>query len=95
MQHPDARTLPPAAQAEKRRLAMMMREAGDRFSDIGRVLGVHYMTVSMWWDRYQAGGLDALIVQQRGPKVGTRRRLTARQEQAIQRAITDTTPDQL
>ena len=95
MTHPDARTLAPAAQMEKRRLAMTMREAGESFSEIGRALGVHYMTVSMWWDRYQTGGLDALAVRPRGPKVGRHRRLTARQEQAIQRAITDTTPDHL
>ena len=95
MTHPDARTLAPAAQAEKRRIAMTMREAGDSFTVIGQTLGVHYMTVSMWWDRYQAGGIDALAVRTRGPKPGVHRRLTARQEQAIQRAITDTTPDQL
>ena len=95
MTHPDARTLAPAAQAEKRRIAMTMREAGDSFTAIGLALGVHYMTVSMWWDRYQAGGIDALAVRTRGPKAGVHRRLTARQEQAIQRAITDTTPDQL
>lgn len=95
MSHPDARTLKPAAQAEKRRIAMAMRDAGTSFSDIGRTLGVHYMTVSMWWDRYQAGGLDALAARKRGPALGAYRRLTARQEQAIQRAITDTTPDQL
>ena len=95
MVHPDARTLDPAAQFEKRRIAMTMREAGETFSAIGQALGVHYMTVSMWWDRYQAGGLDALAVRTRGPKVGVHRRLTARQERAIQQAITDTTPDQL
>lgn len=95
MSHPDARTLAPAAQAEKRRVAVTMREAGTSFSAIGQALGVHYMTVSQWWDRYQAGGLDALAVQVRGPKVGAHRQLTARQEQAIQRAITDTAPDQL
>lgn len=95
MPHPDARTLKPAAQAEKRRIAMTMREGGASFSDIGHALGVHYMTVSMWWDRYQAGGLAALAVRKRGRKIGTQRRLTARQERAIQRAITDTTPDQL
>ena len=39
MTHPDARTLKPAAQAEKRRIAMTMREAGTRFSEIGRALG--------------------------------------------------------
>jgi transposase len=95
MSLPDARTLPAAAQQEKRRTAITLREAGQSFTDIGRVLGVHYMTVSMWWDRYEAGGFDALLAQKRGRRVGTQRRLTARQEQAIQRAITDTTPDQL
>ena len=48
MTHPDARTLPPAAQAEKRRIAVALREAGDTFSAIGAALGVHSMTVSMW-----------------------------------------------
>lgn len=72
-----------------------MREAGTSFSQIGRILGVHYATVSTWWNRYQADGIDALAAQTRGPKTGTRRRLTPRQEQAEQRAITDTTPDQL
>ena len=95
MVHPDARTLAPAAQAEKRRIAMTMCDAGDTFSAIGAALGVHYMTVSRWWDRYQVGGLEALAVRTRGPKPGVHRRLTARQEQAIQRSITDTTPDQL
>ena len=95
MTHPDARTLAPAAQMEKRRIAMTMREQGDSFTGIGLALGVHHMTVSMWWDRYQAGGLEALAVRTRGPKVGVHRRLTLRQEQAVHKAITDTTPDQL
>ena len=95
MTHPDARTLKPAAQAEKRRIAMTMREADTSFSEIGRALGVHDMTVSKWWDRYHDGGADALAAQKRGPAVGAHRRLSATQEQAVQRAITDTTPDQL
>lgn len=37
------------------------------------------------------GGLTALAVQKRGRKTGTQRRLTPRQEVAIQKAITDTT----
>ena len=68
MVHPDARTLAPAAQAEKRRIAMTMGDAGDTFSAIGAALGVHYMTVSRWWDRYQVGGLEALAVRTRGPR---------------------------
>ncbi len=94
MTYPDARTLTPAAQPETRRIAMTMREAGSRFSEIGCALGVHYMTVSKWWDRDQDGA-DALAAQKRGPAVGAHRRLTAKQEQAVRRAITDTTPDQV
>jgi hypothetical protein len=37
----------------------------------------------------------ALAAAKRGPADGAHLRLTARQEQAIRRAITDTTPDQL
>ena len=78
MTHPEARTLKPAAQAEKRRIAMTMREADTSFSKIGRALGVHDMTVSKWWDRYQDAGADALVAQKRGPAVGAHRRLTAK-----------------
>ncbi len=34
------------------------------------LLGVHYATVSMWWARYEAGGLDALAAQTRRRAVG-------------------------
>ena len=95
MRHLDARKLKPSAQAEKRRTAITLREAGKSFSEIGTLLGVHRVTVSMWWSRYEAGGSAALASQQRGRKVGTHRRLTVRQEAAVRRAITDTTPDQL
>ena len=74
---------------------MTMRKAGSRFSEIGCALGVDYMTVSKWWDRDQDGGADALAAQKRGPAVGAHRRLAAKQEQAVRRAITDTTPDQV
>lgn len=95
MTHPDARTLPPAAQEEKRRTAMRLREEGRSFTEIGALLGVHYATVSGWWQRYVAGGLDALAARKRGRRAGTQRRLTARQERAIQDLVTDQTPDQL
>jgi hypothetical protein len=39
MMHPDARTLKQAAQAEKRRIARTMREAGQRFTEIGARVG--------------------------------------------------------
>ncbi len=91
----DARTLAPAAQEEKRRTAVRLRQAGQSFVAIGGVLGVHYMTVSGWWDRFPAGGLEALAAQRRGRRVGTQRTLTAAQERTIQRLVSDRTPEQL
>ena len=91
----DARTLAPAAQEEKRRTAIRLRQAGTTFVEIGRLLGVHYMTVSGWWDRFEAGGPGALAARTRGRRVGAHRTLTAAQERLIQRLVTDRTPDQL
>lgn len=72
-----------------------MREAGDTFAEIGAVLGVHWATVHGWWQRYEVGGLEALVAQRRGRRVGTQRTLTPAQERTIQRLVTDQTPDQL
>lgn len=91
----DARTLAPAAQEEKRRTAIRLRQTGKSFVEIGALLGVHYMTVSGWWDRFEAGGLEALAAQRRGRRVGAQRTLTAAQERTIQRLVTDRTPEQL
>ena len=91
----DARTLAPAAQEEKRRTAVRLRQEGESFVAIGAFLGVHYMTVSGWWDRFQAGGLEALAAQRRGRRVGAQRTLTAAQERTLRRLVTDKTPDQL
>lgn len=91
----DARSLPAAVQEEKRRTAVRMREAGDTFAEIGAVLGVHWATVHGWWQRYEAGGVEALAAKRRGRRVGTQRTLTPAQERMIQRLVTDQTPDQL
>jgi transposase len=94
MAHADLRALTPAAQAEKRRIAMAMREEGRAFTEISVALGVRFMTVSMWWERFQAGSLEVLMSQKRGPADWAHRRLSTKQGQALQRAITDSTPDQ-
>lgn len=95
MVHVDARTLSPEAQAEKRRTAVRMWQEGGTFTEIGRVLGVHYTTVSKWCASFEEGGVEALAPRKRGRRTGTHRRLTPAQERSIQRAITDKTPDQL
>lgn len=91
----DARSLPASAQAEKRRTAIRLRQAGHTFAAIGAVLGVHWATVHGWWQRYEAGGLEALQARRRGRRPGTQRRLTPAQERTLQRLLTDKTPDQL
>jgi transposase len=93
--HRDARTLAPAAQEEKRRTAIELRQQGKSFVAIGTLLGVHYMTVSGWWERFEAGGPGALAAQRRGRRVGTQRTLMAAQERTIRRLVTDRTPEQL
>lgn len=95
MHQRDARTLPAAAQEEKRRTAIRLRQEDHTFAEIGAVLGVHWATVHGWWQRYEAGGMEALAAQRRGRRLGTQRTLTPAQERAIQRLVTDKTPDQL
>lgn len=95
MSHRDARTLPAAAQEEKRRTAIRLRQEGHTFAAIGAVLGVHWATVHGWWQRYETGGLDALRAHRRGRRLGTQRTLTPAQERTVQRLVTDKTPDQL
>lgn len=91
----DARSLPAAAQEEKRRLAIRLRQQGRTFAEIGESVGVHWATVLGWWHRFDAGGMDALAARRRGRRPGTHRRLTPAQERTIQRLIADKTPDQL
>jgi transposase len=95
MRHPDARSLPAAAQQEKRRLAIQLREEGHTFADIGAKVGVHWATVHGWWKRYEAGGMEALVARKRGRRMGTNRRLTTAQERTVQRLVRDKTPNQL
>ena len=95
MLHRDARRLPAAAQEEKRRVAMRLRQEGRTYAEIGATVGVHWATVLGWWHRFEAGGLDALTARRRGRRPGTHRRLTPAQERTVQRLIADQTPDQL
>lgn len=91
----DARSLPAAAQEEKRRLAIRLRHEGRTFAEIGETVGVHWATVLGWWKRFEEGGLEVLAARRRGRRPGTHRRLTPAQERTIQRLIADKTPDQL
>lgn len=92
----DARTLPAAAQEEKRKQAVRMWKTG-RYThrEIGEQVGVHYLTVGRWIKKYQDGGTKALQARTRGRREGSGRRMTQEQESMIQKQLIDKTPDQL
>jgi len=92
---PDARSLPPAAQEEKRRIAIRLRQEKQTFAAIGEMLGVSAVAVQGWWKRYERGGLEALTAQKRGRREGTQRSLSPAQERTVRTLVADKTPDQL
>ncbi|HID45634.1 MAG TPA: IS630 family transposase [Chromatiaceae bacterium] len=58
-------------------------------------VGVSPQAVSGWIKKYKSGGFAALKARKRGPEVGQTRRLTSKQEDHLQKLITDKAPDQL
>lgn len=95
MEKIDARKLPPAAQEEKRRQAITLRQKGLSLKEIGEILQVHRNTVCRWVKAWEREGFVAICSKQRGPGDRTRRRLTIDQEKEIKGLITEKTPDQL
>lgn len=95
MKKEDARSLPAAAQEEKRKQAVRLRRRGETYKAIAEAVGVHERTVIHWLCLYEAEGMDALKSRQRGRPSGAGRSLTVEQEKRIQQLITDKAPDQL
>ena len=95
MEHEDARTLPAAAQEEKRKLAVRLCKSGMNYTEIAEAVGVHRVTVSKWCRGYAEQGAVALKSRTRGRAEGTHRRLSPAQEARVRQLICDKTPDQL
>jgi len=95
MDKEDARKLHPAAQEEKRKLAVRLSKRGLLNKDIAEQVSVHALTVGRWLAKYREGGMKALLAQTRGRRVGSGRQLTPEQEDTLQRMLIDKTPDQL
>lgn len=95
MKTEDSRTLPPAAQEEKRKLAIKLWNKGLSQKEIADVVGTTPQTMSGWVKKYKAEGLSALKSRKRGAEKGLRRHLSAEQEAHIQTLIIDKHPDQL
>ncbi|MBK1673421.1 IS630 family transposase, partial [Ectothiorhodospira shaposhnikovii] len=95
MKKDDARTLHPAAQEEKRKTAVRLSESGLSQREIAEQLGVHYQTVGRWLAKYRAGGVESLLRQQRGRRLGSGRQLAPDEEADLQELLRQHTPDQL
>jgi transposase len=75
--------------------AVHARESGYAVVDIAAILGVREETVSRWCSRYEQGGQEALPSARTGRPVGSGRRLTGDQEQALQQIIETKSPQEV
>lgn len=91
----DARSLPAAAQEEKRKQAIRLRAKGLSYEEIASELDVHWSAVGRWCRAYAQGGVAAIRAKKRGRKDGSGRRLNQQQEVTLKAKLIDHTPDQL
>jgi len=80
---------------ELRNRAVALKQQGHTHAQIARILDIGESTSRLYWRLYNKGGQKALQLGRRGRPLGKKRRLSSRQERAIQAAIIDKTPDQL
>src|SRR6201989_448344 len=92
MKHIDIRRLTPAAQEERRRQVVGLRESGLTYAAIGRQVGLSRNGVMDICKRYEIHGMAGLRTRPSGPEAGTGRALTWPQERQIRRLICRATP---
>lgn len=95
MEKTDIRTLSPQAQYELRKMVIRLRKKGMTNQETAETVGIAETSASTIWQTYQRHGIEAIKPKVRGRRYGAQRRLTAKQESAIQKLLIDKTPDQL
>ena len=95
MVHVDMRKLPAAAQEERRRQVMGLRESGLTYAAIAAQVGLSENGVSGICRRYAERGMAGLVSGPRGPAPGTGRFLSAQQEAQVRELICRHLPDEL
>jgi transposase len=95
MKHVDMRSLAPAAQEERRRQVIGLRERGLTYPEIARQVGLTKNGVFDICKRHREKGMAGLRTGPRGPEPGTGRFVTATQEAEIRELIRRGTPDEL
>lgn len=91
----DFRKLEPAVQAELRRRAVAMVDAGKTRQEAADAVGVSRRFVGKWMGARDEQGDTALDGGKRGRRPGEQMVLTAKASERIRRKITDKCPDQL
>lgn len=95
MEKRDARKLNQEAQHEIRRQAIKLHLKGFGPSKIAEDLDVHRNAVSGWISRYKEGGMKALRIGKRGPRLGTTLQLDEAAQNTIRKLLVEKNPDQL
>jgi transposase len=95
MDHVDMRSLPAAAQEERRRQVVGLREGGLRYEAIAAQTGLTRTGVFNICRRFAERGMAGLRSGPRGPEPGTGRLLDRRQEATVRELVRRHTPDQL
>lgn len=80
---------------ERRRQAVKLRLDGMKLAKVSATVGLSPGTIISAMKSYQLGGWPGVSIAARGRSVGDGRTLTAEQERAIRKIISDRTPDQL
>lgn len=96
MESRDARSLPSAAQEEKRRIAVhAVLNRGMSKTWAADLVGVTPQAVRNWLKAHAKGGMSALAARKRGRRQGEKRSLSAEQASAVADLVRDHCPDQL
>ena len=95
MKHVDMRKLPAAAQEERRRQVIGLRQRGLTYKAIAAQVGLSQTGVFDICKRFAARGAEGLVSRPRGAKPDQQRLLDAAQEAEVQRLICRHTPDEL
>src|ERR671917_2127950 len=95
MRHVDMRRLSAAAQEERRRQVIGLRQAGMTYDAIAAQVGLTRTGVFDICQRFAERGVAGLKSGPRGPEPGTGRLLEAAQEAEIRVLIRRRTPDEL
>ena len=89
------RKLPAAAQEERRRQVIGLRQSGMTYQEIADLVGLSRTGVFNICQRFEAEGAKGLINKRPGRKPGEQRLLTPAQEAGVQALIRRHTPDEL